>query len=199
MVVDGYRGDMVRSALTSEFPAEWFQFVRNEAWDTTGNAYSLHLAGRAAGLDGREPGEFFLLDSDIAFDSEVLDRLLAAPAPNRLALRTHGTIGAEEMKVRVDDRGLIVDISKELPPAEAAGESVGLEIFGAAAATRLFQVLAARVAAGVGRTEFYEESFRELIRECLPLHPVDLGDLRCLEIDTPDDLARAEQLFGPPT
>lgn len=204
-IVDGYRGEMVRDTLTTAFPAEWFHFVRNSEWDTTGNAYSLHLAGRAladaaaagaATASGPEP--IFLLDSDIALDPRVLDRLLAAAPPNRLALRSQGGLGHEEMKVRLDAAGEIVDISKTMPPEAAAGESVGLEIFSAPAAARLFDILAERVAAGPGRTEFYEVAFVELIRAGVALRPVDLGDLPCMEIDTADDLARANALFGAP-
>lgn len=212
-IVDGYRGEMVRDALTAAFPADWFHFVTNAEWDTTGNAYSLYLAGRAlaeAGAGGEAataaaaaatpatPEPIFLLDSDIALDPRVLDRLLADPAPNRLALRSQGGLGHEEMKVRLDAAGEIVDISKEIDPAAAAGESVGLEVFSAPAAARLFDILAQRVAAGPGRTEFYEVAFVELIRAGVPLRPVDLGDLPCMEIDTADDLARATALFGTP-
>ena len=204
-IVDGYRGEMVRDALTTAFPAEWFHFVRNAEWDTTGNAYSLHLAGQAlAGAAGTGaatspvPEPIFLLDSDIALDPRVLDRLLADAAPNRLALRSQGGLGHEEMKVRLDAAGEIVDISKTMPPEAAAGESVGLEIFSSPAAARLFDILADRVAAGPGRTEFYEVAFVELIRAGVALRPVDLGDLPCMEIDTADDLARANALFGAP-
>lgn len=198
-IVDGYRGEMVRDALTTAFPAEWFHFVRNAEWDTTGNAYSLHLAGQSlTAAPPAEPEPIFLLDSDIALDPRVLDRLLADAAPNRLALRSQGGLGHEEMKVRLDAAGEIVDISKTMPPETAAGESVGLEIFSAPAAARLFDILAQRVAAGPGRTEFYEVAFVELIRAGVAMSPVDLGDLPCMEIDTADDLARANALFGLP-
>lgn len=198
-IVDGYQSVMVRWALGAAFPAEWFEYVHNAEWETTGNAYSLHLAGQSlAAAPPTQPEPMFLLDSDIVMDPRVLDRLLAAPAPNRLALRSHGEVGDEEMKVRLDAAGEIVDISKTMPPEAAAGESVGLEVFSAPAATRLFDILAARVAAGPGRTEFYEVAFVELIRGGVALCPVDLGDLPCLEIDTADDLARANALFGAP-
>lgn len=193
-IVDGYRGDMVRGTLTTAFPGIRFEYVRNEEWETTGNAWSLHLATESA--DG--PGPIFLLDSDIAFEPGVIERMLESPHANRLALRSRGTLGLEEMKVRLDENGHVVDISKELSPGSAAGESVGLEIFSAPAAARLFEILAARAHAGPGRTEFYEAAFVALIREGTPLHPVDLGELRCMEIDTPEDLERANQLFGTP-
>lgn len=181
---------MVRTALLERYPREWFRFVRNEEWDATNNAYSLHLARV-------EEGEaMFLLDSDIAFAPAVLDRLLRDPHPNRLAVRTRGGLGAEEMKVCVGPDGRVIDVGKEIAPSSAIGESVGLEIFSASFARKLFDVLERRVAAGPGRSEFYEASFVEVIRSGERVDPVDLGDLACMEIDTAEDLELAQAAFG---
>lgn len=189
-VVEGYRGDMLRSTLCARFPDEWFRFVHNEDWSTTNNAYSLHLAHHD------DPDPMLLLDGDIAFAPEALDRLLGDPHPNRLAVRTRGDLGAEEMKVVVDDLGRVTDIGKGIDPRLAIGESVGLEIFSPSFARRLFDTLDRRVAAGPGRTEFYEASFVEVIRGGETVHPVDLGSLDCVEIDTADDLKHARAAFG---
>jgi choline kinase len=187
-IVDGFQGYQLRAALLAEFPREWFTFVRNAAWQSTNNAYSLWLARRAA-----EP--FLLADSDIAFDPAIVRRLLAADAPNRLALRRASDLGAEEVKVAVDETGRIRDIGKHLTPAEAAGESIGLELFSAEFAESLFQTLERRVIRQGRVDEWYEASFRDLIEAGHPVHPVDITDLRCIEIDTPDDLLRARELF----
>jgi choline kinase len=40
-LVDGFFGDLLRERLVAEFPAEWFEFVRNDVYATTNNAYSL--------------------------------------------------------------------------------------------------------------------------------------------------------------
>jgi choline kinase len=191
-IVDGYRGDMVRAALLDRYPREWFRFVRNEAWETTNNAYSLHLARD----EGGERDAMFLLDCDIAFAPGVLDRLLDDPHPNRLAVRTRGGLGSEEMKVSVGPDARVTDVGKEIDPAAAIGESVGLEVFSLDFARRLFAALDRRVRDGAGRTEFYESAFVEVIRSGAVVHPIDLGDLACLEIDTADDLEHAQLLFG---
>ncbi len=189
-VVDGYRGEMIRAVLRGRFPETWFRFVRNEEWETTNNAYSLLLARYA------EPEPMLLLDGDIAFAPEVLDRVLADPHPNRLALRTRGDLGDEEMKVRLADDGRVTDIAKTIPPVEAAGESVGIEVVSPAFTARLFAEIERRVRDGAGRDEFYEAAFVELIRGGEAVYPVDLGDLACLEIDTPADLEHARGVFG---
>jgi choline kinase len=110
-IVDGYRGDMIRATLAAEFPDVDFRFIRNEDYATTNNAWSMHLA------EALPPGPLMLLDSDIVFDTGVLDLLLAHPAPSRLALRTRGEIGHEEMKVVLDGAGLVRALGKELEPS----------------------------------------------------------------------------------
>lgn len=190
-VVDGWLGDRVRDALTARFPAEWFRFVRNAAWAATNNAYSLWLARY------EKPEPLLLLDGDLAFVPDVLDLLFDDPHPNRLLLRSAGELGDEEMKVRLRPDETVADLGKGLPPDEAAGESVGIELFGADFAAKLFAALERRVQAGPGRGEFYEATFVELIRAGEAVHAVDIGDLACLEIDTAEDLDRARRIFGP--
>ncbi len=192
VVVDGYRGDMIRSALGAAFPRLAVRYVRNAEYATTNNAWSLLLA------DCSPDESILLLDSDIVFEPAVIDRLLAHPAPNRLGLRTRGELGAEEMKVRLADDGLVVDLGKEIHPADAAGESVGLEIFAPDFVARLFAILRARRADGRLRDEFYESAFVAAIAAGQQIRAVDLGDLACREIDTAADLAAARQEFAGP-
>jgi choline kinase len=44
--------------------------------------------------------------------------------------------------------------------------------------------------------EYYEASFVELIRSGHEIRPVDLAGLRCMEIDTREDLDRARREFA---
>ncbi|MEZ4388000.1 MAG: phosphocholine cytidylyltransferase family protein [Candidatus Krumholzibacteriia bacterium] len=191
-VVDGFCGAMIREALLGGFPTLDFTFVRNADFATTNNAWSLMLAG----CRGDEP--VFLMDGDILCEPAVYDAVLTAEAPNRLGLRTRGELGEEEMKVRLDARGLVTELSKEIPVAEAAGESVGLEVFSAEFIAALHPVLLRRLRVEQRVHEYYEEAFNELARAGHAIAPVDLGRLRCLEIDTPDDLAAARRIFEGP-
>ena len=189
-VVDGFCGEKLRAALTGEFPAGWFSFVRNELYDSTNNAYSLMLARSA------EPEPILLLDSDVLFDPAVLDRLLADPHPNRLGVRNRGEIGAEEIKVTLDPAGRIVTIGKEGEPRLAMGESIGVHAFSADFAASLFVTLERRQLVDKRTNEYYEASFQELVEAGHAVYPVPLDELRSMEVDTADDLARAREVFG---
>lgn len=189
-IVDGYRGDMIRSALAADFPAVDFHYIRNEHFATTNNAWSLHLAA------GLPPDDLLLLDADIVFDGRILDLLLAHPSPSRLALRSRGELGEEEMKAVLDEHGLVRALGKELTPGAAAGESVGIELFGAGFVAALWPVLERRLHVEQRTNEYYEESFVELIGAGWPVAAVDIGELPCREIDTVEDLAAARSEFG---
>jgi len=192
-VVDGFCGDQIRLALSEGFPGLDFTFVHNGDYATTNNAWSLMLACDAIEA-GNEP--IFLLDSDIVFEAEVIDRILTDKAPNRLGLRTTGTVGEEEMKVRLDDAGRVMDLSKEMTPATAVGESVGLEVFSAPSVKLLSRILNKRMKTEHRVNEYYEASFVEMIRSGHEILPVDLADLRCMEIDTLEDLTAARRGFS---
>jgi choline kinase len=189
-VVDGFRGEMIRAALAPATAQTEFTFIRNDDFAATNNAWSLMLAAASPA----EP--LLLLDADLVFEAAVIDRMLAHPAPNRLGLRTTGELGAEEMKVRLGPDGLVADISKDLPVADAAGESVGIEIFSAGFATAMFAALRRRQLQESRTGEFYEATFVELIAAGHAIAPVDLAGLACREIDTAADLAAARQEFA---
>lgn len=188
-IVDGFAGDRVRSALRSEFPPSWFTFVRNADFETTNNAYSLWLARHS------EEESLLLLDADVVFDAEVAGLLIGDEHANRLAVRSRGEIGEEDVKVELWGDGRIRDIGKHVPLDQAAGESVGLAAFSARFARRLFDVLERRLLREGRLNEWYESAFLELIEGGEPVYSVDLGDLRAIEVDTPEDLQRARSLF----
>jgi choline kinase len=189
-VVDGFCGEKLRAALAGEFPAAWFSFVRNELYASTNNAYSLMLARSAS------PEPILLLDSDVLFDPAVLDRLLDDSHPNRLGVRNRGEIGAEEIKVTLDAQGRIVTIGKEGEPRLAMGESIGVHAFSADFAASLFVTLERRQLVEKRTNEYYEASFQELCHAGHAIYPVPLDELRSMEVDTAEDLARARAVFG---
>lgn len=139
IIVTGFLDELVRAAAASlrlPFP---LVFVQNTRVEHTNNNYSLWRAGPECAGE-----EILILDSDILFHRGILSRLLAAPHENALALRETGTRSAEEVKVIASPEGRILRIGKEVSPAAAAGESLGIERFSAEAARLLFDVLAMR-------------------------------------------------------
>ena len=120
VVVTGYRSRMITDFLKDNYPDKIFHFVDNADYDTTNNIYSLWLA--MPYVKGRD---FLLLDSDILYDFNLLDKVMEEEC-SALCVNRH-ELGEEEMKVVVDGNNVITEISKTCCPQAAMGESVGVE------------------------------------------------------------------------
>jgi choline kinase len=189
VLVTGYLEDQIHAAVRAWFPGLRVACITNAVYETTNNAYSLRLARPF--VDGRP---FMLLDGDIVFDVGVLHLLRRHAATSSLALRPDPDIAAEEVKVRIDARGRVAAIGKEVPVHLAAGESVGIELFTAAASARLFEALEERVGRRGLINEYYEASFQDIVDTGTEICAIDIGDLHAMEIDSYDDLVRAEAI-----
>lgn len=190
VVVTGYRGDMIRSFLTSTYGATdvKLQFIDNADYQTTNNIYSLWLA--ATHVRGRE---FILLDSDILFDPQIIVRLLDGNATT-LALNSH-ELGEEEIKIVPDADGMVAEISKVCSIDDAIGESVGIEKMDAGYSAALFDELDAMIEGEGLRNVFYERAFERLIAKGFRFGITDTTDLFSIELDTVDDFERAKELI----
>jgi choline kinase len=128
----------------------------------------------------------------VLFHPALLTDLLDSRHENALLLgyreASQPPYGEEEMKVKV--RGArVVDMSKEMDPAEADGENLGIVKFGARGAVALVDIMNQLVAAGRLR-EWAPRAFAEFAREH-SLYAVGTRHLPWIEIDFPDDHRRA--------
>jgi choline kinase len=158
-------------------------------YDSTNNIYSLWLAKDALLGD-----DMLLMDSDIIFDGKILESLLQSGYDNCLALKRHN-VGDEEIKVKVDEMGRVLEISKIVPPSLAIGESIGIEKFGKQSLYKLFEVIDRKVVEQKMVNIFYEVAFEEMIKEGEDIYVVDTTDYICMEIDTAADLKIAAEVL----
>ncbi|MBX3129480.1 MAG: phosphocholine cytidylyltransferase family protein [Polyangiaceae bacterium] len=188
VVATGYRGDAVAAALR-DAPLR-VTLRPNPDYDTTQNVTSFALCA-----DDLRGEAFFKLDGDVLFMPEVLRRLESSDADLAVAIDGRERVDAEAMKVVVEGER-ICRFGKQLAPAQAAGETIGIERISADASAVVVDGLIRAVAEG--RTDvYYEDVYDELVRrKQLIAAPVEVGDLPWTEVDDPADLARAERLFG---
>jgi choline kinase len=209
VIVRGYRGDLIAPPLGA--PA--LRFVDNPEWAENNILTSLFFAEHEM-RDG-----FLFSYSDIVFAPEHARGLVAATAPGTAAApatlvidrrwreayegRTlHPVSEAELARVDGDGAGAMVTrVGKRLVGAEeAAGEFIGLARFSAEGAAALTAVWNGARAAG-RRTPFgaaatldqayLSDGLNALVARGTPLRPLFI-DGRWREIDTEEDLARAE-------
>ncbi len=189
VLVTGYLEDQIHRFIKENYPAVNVTFISNELFASTNNIYSLWLA-----KDIVKSMDFLLLDGDIVFDREIIDLLLNGMHHSTLALRTNGHVGEEDVKVMIDKNGFVKEINKTMNPAEAAGESIGIELFLKNTSIRLFDELQVMMEREKKVNVWYEEAFQRIINLGTKIAAIDVGNLKCMELDTVEDFRNAENL-----
>lgn len=183
-VVVGFEAERVRRTCGTGI-----EYIENPIYEKTNSLYSLWLA-RQCFSDG-----FVVINSDVLFHPQLLSDLLTARREDALLVsyREETEYGDEEMKVKVRG-GRVVDISKDMDPAEADGENVGIVKFGPSGAKLLHEQMAPLVENGVLRS-WAPRAFLEFAKR-RPLHVVGTRGFPWTEIDFPQDYRRAhEEIF----
>lgn len=193
VVVTGYRGEMIRDFLEkyaqrSISPTLSFTFLHNADYEHNNNIYSLWMAGQV--VRGRE---FLLMDSDIFCDPSAVVRIAQEPV-SALALNRH-ELGAEEIKVIVDENFQIKEINKTCNPQDAMGESVGIEKITAPFSEALYKELDQMILQESLIDIFYERAFERLIPQGFTFRVIDTTDYFSYELDTPEDFEMAKKLM----
>jgi choline kinase len=182
IVVTGFLREMIEEYLTTNYPQINFTFIYNEKYDSTNNIYSLWLAkGEVLGH------QMLLLDSDIVFDSRIVEQILSSEFENCLSLRSTKTLTTEEIKCLLNDDGSIKEISKVINPPDAVGESIGIEKFSKDLVFRLFTILDRKILDDKEVNIFYEAAFEDAINSGAKIYPVDVKNYKCMEVDTIED------------
>ena len=190
VIVTGFEAGQIRNYVEKTYPHISVEFIHNPDYAVTNNSYSLWLCRNSL-----KNNSLLLLDSDIVFEPGIITQLIASRKEACLALNTAQVLGEEEIKVRLAPDGSIMEISKEVNPRLAAGESIGIELFSENSTDKFFEVLNSRISGQNLVNEFYEASFEEFIRNGNPFHAIDISPYKCMEIDTPTDLKNAEKLL----
>ena len=158
--------------------------------------------------------DFIFSYSDILYSREIVGRLIQSDADIALVADVnwaqhyegrdqHPIPEAELVKV---ENGRVVKIGKEVvSPQEADGEFIGLAKFSKSGAERM-KAAYHRVAdehptapfqhAASLEKAYMTDMIQELVDNGSPVQSVDIGG-GWIEIDTPQDLARAQALFSP--
>ena len=179
MIVVGFKLE----AIIERFPEA--TFVYNEFYDQTNTSKSLLKALRASG-----DGGVLWLNGDVVFDPQVLVRVTQFMDGNQsFVVVNTSKVSDEEVKYTLDAAGFIDQLSKQVQPA--LGEAVGINYV----AAQDKQALIARLTE-VEDQDYFERGIERAI-ECdgLKFKAVDISDLYAVEVDFPEDLDRANELF----
>jgi choline kinase len=190
VVVTGYLADQVDAALQAVPPPLPVRLMPNPEYHRTGNSMSVLAARPAVAGDG-----IVLCDGDVLLRGDALARLASETAPAALLLDGETALGEEEMKAMLDPRGNVRRLSKQLPPAECAGESIGLQKVSGPALPIFWATLDAMREAG-DTQGYYEDAFQRMIQAGVTFRTVPIAHHEWTEIDDLADLEDARARFG---
>jgi choline kinase len=187
IVVTGYERQQVEAAVGARLrDSMTAEFVWNPFWSVTNVIGSAWLA-RERLRDG-----FVYLHADTVFEPSILDDLLGNQADGVLPIDFR-ECEPEQMKAAVADER-VLRLSKELPPAQTAGEFIGIALFRAAAVPAIVEGLDDELAAG-GLQSYFEAALNRAIDAGLVVRPIPTAGRAWAEIDFPEDLALARSLL----
>jgi choline kinase len=193
MVVVGHGAAVIgeRAADLEAAHGVTLTLLHNDRAQEWNNAYSLWLAREyfARGV--------LLVNGDTVHPVSVEKTLLAAQAERGaadviLAVDNVKRLGDEEMKVVLDERGLLARITKQMDPSQAFGEYIGATLIGPAAAAPLASALEATWRRDPGL--YYEDGYQELTDRGDAIAVAPIGALDWVEVDNHEDLRRAREI-----
>lgn len=188
-VIVGYKSEAVeerKKDLESRHNVN-LELIFNDKAEEWNNAYSLWCA-RDLFTQG-----FLLANGDTVHPVSVQETLLENRGPAiLLAVDTVKKLAEEEMKLTIDCAGNLARITKQMDPANAFGEYIGLTLVEPEAAKNL--TLALEKTWKLNPDLYYEDGYQEYVNSggVISLQPI--GDVSWVEVDNHDDLAKARSI-----
>jgi choline kinase len=164
------------------------ELVYNDRALEWNNAYSMWCAREAFGRG------VLLVNGDTITPADVMERLLAARGATDvvIALDDEKRLADEEMKVRLNPDRRLLQITKQMDPAGADGEYIGLTLMEPAAAGAMADALEA-----TWRRDpqlYYEDGFQEYADRGGQIGVASIGGAEWVEVDDHSDLERAREV-----
>ena len=188
-VIVGYKSEAVeerKKDLESRHNVN-LELIFNDKAEEWNNAYSLWCA-RDLFTQG-----FLLANGDTVHPVSVQETLLENRGPAiLLAVDTIKKLAEEEMKLTIDCAGNLARITKQMDPATAFGEYIGLTLVEPEAAKNLTSAL--EKTWKLNPDLYYEDGYQEYVDSggVISLQPI--GDISWVEVDNHDDLAKARSI-----
>lgn len=174
-VVVGFKHDLIMEHVPDA------TFVYNEDYDQTNTNRSLLKSLRSS-----PDGGMLWMNGDVVFDPAILTRMLPYIDGDESVIAVNtAAVADEEVKYTVDDEGFVKGLSKTV--AGGLGEAVGINYVSSADKPGLIARLAE-----CDDQDYFERGIELAIEaDGVRFRPLDISDLFAVEIDTGEDLDRA--------
>lgn len=196
IIVIGYKGNELRNYLTDKYgDSVNIEYVENRIYDKTNNIYSLSLA-----KDKLIEDDTILLESDLIFEDEVLDKIIKHPESN-LALVSKYQTWMDGTMVTIDEDNRIVSfIPKQAFKYSEINDyykTVNIYKFSREFSANEYIPMLDAYSQVMGNNEYYEQVLRilSLIHDS-KLKALPLENEKWYEIDDVQDLDIASAIFS---
>ena len=199
VVVVGYKGALLKDFIASKFNEEnlngmKIDYIENPVYDTTNNIYSLFLAGSEMAKD-----DTILLESDLIFKPEILNRLIASPDKN-LAVVSPFEAWMDGTCTLLDENNCITGILDKVRFnwADTAQyyKTVNIYKFSKEFSEQYYLPFLDAYQKAFGKNEYYEQVLKVIsFLSSASLKGLVVSGSDWYEIDDPADLAIAEDRF----
>ena len=189
VIVVGHQADCIRKFLGTFAGGMEIVYVTSPLYKTTNNIYSLWLTRKL--ID--EP--FLLIDSDLVFDSEMLQEMLT---PDRIAVaKLNPWMDGTTVTINNQQKiGAFYDGDHQRD--EKHYKTVNIYSL----SRKTWHLVRERLERKISANRmggYYETVFADMVNEgCLPFSPVFFDPKRWYEIDNHADLQEAEKMFALP-
>lgn len=186
VIVTGYRDELIKDYVGSG--SKWglnVSYCHSEDYHCTENMYSVFLASQE--LLGQN---FILINADDMFSPSIISKMLKKRGRIVIAVDGEGTLGSEEMKVKVDN-GRICSVTKQMDPSQAFGEDIGITKFNKEGGKAFLDTIEGIIQKR-GPHGWFQEAIDQLARQNYPITYVNVEDEPWIEIDDHFDLKWAK-------
>ena len=195
IIVVGYEGEKLKAFAREKLADFELEFVENPDYAATNNIYSLYLAREKLTRD-----DTILLESDLIYDPTLIQKLMAAPDPNMVAVAKFQQWMDGTMTLVGEDGVIREFVEKKDFRYDSADEyykTVNVYKFSRAFSQKQYVPFMAAYISAYGENQYYEMVLKALAH--LPfagLKAFEMGDMKWYEIDDVQDLDIANTLFA---
>lgn len=195
VIVAGYCREALMAHVGNDYEGLPIHWVVNPIYDKTNNIYSLALA-----KDELVKDDTLLIESDLIFDDEMFDMILADPYPN-LALVAKYETWMDGTMVRIDgDNNIVNFVPKKAfnySEVDTYYKTVNIYKFSREFSEQVYVPFLDAYCRVMGNNEYYEQVLRVItLLDGANLKALPIGNKRWYEIDDVQDLDIAENIFA---
>lgn len=178
-VVVGYKLEQILEHIPNA------SFVYNENYDQTNTSKSLLKA-----LRNSAKGGVLWMNGDVVFDPLLLERLRCQVEQDVSFVAVDvAHVSEEEVKYSLDEKGYIAQLSKSVAREMARGEAIGINYVSSKDKKKLIKRLRE-----VDEQDYFESAIELTIdNDKLKWSAIDISDFYAVEVDSPEDLLRANE------